>query len=278
MTNPVCYSPTGKPRFCGLNVASKRAQSEEFKLYQDQAKLLTLDEIRKIITAPGRLAAATQFPAKTWIQTQVNNACAGFAAGAALGRTRVRRGLAPVVLSGDFIYANTNGNSDNGALLQDTMAFMQSGGIAPNDTVEIGTWQRRLIPDAAYEAAKRFKAFECFRVAEEIELLTGLARGFCGVVAVQVPRSGYETDSDGRVFATDGVGNHAVAVDDLRIWNGEIEVRSPNSWGTDWGVDGSGWLSWKRHFRTTPKYHAFYLIRSTIDDPNGLNPPQVEAA
>ena len=95
------------------------------------------------------------------------------------------------------------------------------------------------------------------------------------MIAVHVAGSFSSVDSNGRVPATDGVGNHSVSVDDLREFNGELEFDMVNSWGRRFGQEGRGWVSWKRHLRTTSRNHAFYLIRSTIDDPQADNPPVI---
>jgi hypothetical protein len=256
------------PRHCGLNVP--RSKPNKFQLYQDHNSLLTLDQIKQTVTHSTRMSAEELFPAERWIGTQLNNGCNGWAAAGALARASVKRGNKPVILSGDFIYSHINGGSDNGSLLHDAMEFMQTSGICEDSLVKHGTWRKRDIKPEAIENAKRYRAFRCYRVDEEIELLTGLARGYCGVIAVHV-NIRYETDENGTVYATDGPGNHAVCVDDLRLFDGRLQIRSPGSWGLSWGKRGAGWFEWNKSLRTTCKYHDFYLIRSTLDDPQGQN-------
>lgn len=264
---PVSYSREGQPRFTGL--LTPKSKPNRLPLFQDRQKMLTLDEIRKL--AVGRVRSTVRFPAETWIKRQINNGCNGFAAAAALGRARAARGLDPIVLSGDYIYAHINGGTDRGSMLDDAMEFMQKYGIAADSTVKLGTWRKSNISKEANESAKRNIAHECYQVAEEIELLSGLAQGWFGVIAVNVDRN-YETDSNGLVMSGNGAGNHAVAVDDVRVFDNRLQIGSPGSWGLDWGQDGYGWFEWKRHLATSCRNHDFYLIRSTLDDPEGTNP------
>jgi hypothetical protein len=110
---------------------------------------------------------------------------------------------------------------------------------------------------------KRNKAHECYRVETEDELASGLAAGFCGVVAVHATNSYGRLDGRGVSPPASGVGNHAVLVHDVRLSpSGGYEFESANSWGLKWGNRGHNWLTWASHLQSTIKYHAFYLIRS----------------
>lgn len=247
-----------------------------FAAYADAGPMLTRDQAVSILQDPKRVASRVRFQGTKFIWNQGGiGACNGFAGAGALARSRVRRGLAYVKMSGESLYAQINGGKDQGSMLDDGMKALMKNGCSPADLVKWQTYLWKDISQEARAAMARFRAFECYRVDTEEEMLAGLASGFDGVIAVQANNAFMKLDSEGRVTPTDGPGNHAVGVDDVRIRQGKIEFDMFNSWDLTYGVGGRGWVSWERHLRTTSKNHAFYLIRSTTDDPQGDNPPSL---
>ncbi len=246
-------------------------------VFEDTFPLLSEQEILDLITDPKRVPASVQFPANKWIGRQTNNACCGYATAGAGGRIRVRAGLDPVVLSGEYVYCNINGGRDRGAILADGMQFIVNGGSAPVEMVPVGIHLKRDIPQSAIAEAANFKAIEGYVCKTKQALYSGLAIGFVGVIAVHVDRDFSDTDQYGRVPPSDGPGNHAVCVDDLIMLPGSDEptVCSPNSWGVQWGFEGRGRYTWERHLRTTCKYHEFYLLRGTAFNPRFINLPNI---
>ena len=247
-----------------------------FKAYADSKTLMSRSAAIEVIQDKKRTPSRVRFAGVKWIWNQFDiGSCNGFAGAGALARSRVRRGLDYIKLSGESLYAQINGGKDQGSMLDDGMKALMKNGCAPADLVASKTYLWSKVSAEARAAMSRFKAFECYRVDTEDELLIGLASGFDGVIAVEANNQFMKVDADGRVSPTDGNGNHAVGVDDVRIFNGEVEFDMFNSWDLRYGVGGRGWVSWKRHLRTTSHKHAFYLIRSTLDDPKGENPPEL---
>lgn len=245
-----------------------------FKAYADSKSLMSRSAAIDVLQDKKRVPSRVRFAGVKWIWNQgLRGACNGFAGAGALARARVRRGLEYVKMSGESLYAQINGDQDQGSMLDDGMTALQKNGCSPADLVKWQTYLWRDISKEARAAMARFKAWECYRVDTEDELLIGLASGFEGVVAVEANNQFMRVDADGRVSPTDGNGNHAVGVDDVRIFNGKAEFDMFNSWDLTYGVGGRGWISWERHLRTTSHRHAFYLIRSTLDDPKAENPP-----
>jgi len=248
-----------------------------FEAYADSQPMFTRAQLEEIYGDPKRTKARVLFDAKQYIKSQGKlGSCNGYAGAKSLEKARVKRGLPHIALSGEGLYAQINGGQDHGSLLDKGMQALCDNGIPPEEMVahEEFLWSR--VSSEAKDACKRFKAFECYRADSEDELSSGLAAGFLGVIAVHVTNGFTTLDSAGRVTPTDGPGNHAVGVDDFRIFNGNIEYDMVNSWGLTYGEQGRGWVSWTRHLRTTSRNHAFYLIRSTMDDPNGVNPPPLK--
>jgi hypothetical protein len=252
---------------------------ETFSAYADapMAKMFTKDERLGILNHKPRTPARILFPAADYIRNQGGRgSCNGYAGAHTLEKARVKAGRKRVRLSGEGLYAQINGGRDGGSMLDRGMKAMTEAGVPPEALVphEEYLWNR--ISSEAKAAMARFKALECYRVDTEDELASGLCAGFLGVIAVHVARGFESIDADGVVGRTDGPGNHAVGVDDIRFHNGEWQFDMVNSWGRRYGDDGRGWVSWNRHLRTTSRYHAFYLVRGSIDDPEGDNPPELQ--
>lgn len=262
----------------GLLVPESRPLT--FPAYADSGQpMYTRDQKIALINDPKRMKAQTWFPNSVYIKSQGGRgSCNGYAGAKALERARVKRGLKHVPLSGEGLYAQINGQRDAGSMLDDGMKALVEKGVPPESMVPHQEYLWRNISAEARAAMPRFKALECYRVDTSDELESGLCAGFVGVIAVHANNAFNRLDGDARVSPTDGPGNHAVGVDDIRIHsNGEFEFDMFNSWGLRYGREGRGWVSWSRHLRTTSRYHAFYLIRSTNDDPQGDNPPEVAA-
>lgn len=267
-------TPSGE-FYLGLQMPTERPMG--FPAFAESGLLYSRKEIQDVLTDHRRVAARQVFTGQEWIKNQRRrSSCNGFAGAKALERARVKRGEKHVALSGEGLYAQINRNLDQGSLLEDGMKKMQDFGIPPESMVPSEEFLWSKISDEAKQAAARFKALECYRVDTEEELASGLAAGFVGVVAVHANNDFMKLDSNGRVFPTDGPGNHAVGVDDVRLFGDEYEFDMFNSWGEQYGQGGRGWISWKRHLKTPVRYHAFYLIRSSIDDPQGTNPPKLK--
>lgn len=241
---------------------------------------LDTQDIREMLDEPGRQPSRLRFPSQQWIRSQGNRgSCNGYACAWALARARVSVGLPFVPLSGEFVYAAINGGRDMGSRLQPGMDWIQASGAAPEDMVPRLEYLWRRISNEAKEAAKRFRGFEAYAAPTEMDLASGLALGFVGVVAVHFSNSMQRVDASGVAGRSNGVGNHSVGVDDLRYRNGRFEFDYFNSHGLRYGQDGKAWLTWDDHFQQTTRYHQFFLIRAALDDPyDDFEPPKPQVA
>lgn len=262
--------PDGKPLGLGLIVQEERPTGVFANCMADPAmRMLTRAEVEKITTDVRRTPGRKQFD-KSWIRNQGGRgSCNGYAGAKALERARVLRGQRYVALSGEGLYAQINDGRDQGSMLDRGMKALTESGVPPESMVprEEYLWNR--ISSEAKENRSRFKAIEAYEVDDEDQLASGLALGFVGVVAVHFTGAMQRLDGNGVAGGGHGPGNHAVGVDDVHVRNGKYEFDFFNSHGVSYGQDGRAWLTWERHFKTTIEYHAFYLIRSTIDDPKG---------
>ena len=259
---------TGDFRVFGLTEYSK---TSSLPMYASAGPMFSKAEIEESITDSFWVRAAQVF-GDEWIKDQDGiGACAGYAAASALERARARRGLEYVELSGDAIYAAVNGGRDQGSGLENNMRWLRDNGIPPAAGIPRHEYRKNRIPAESYVQGKRFRGFECYALNSEIELASAIVGGYSAVIAVHAGNGG--RSPDGLIDWSNGPGNHSVVCDDMRLRNNVWEFQIANSWGLRWGEAGRGWLRWANHMSNPVKSHLFYAIRSTIDDPNGDNPP-----
>lgn len=270
--NDILILPDGSMVGTGLQIPVSLSTS--FPLYESSGPMLTdakIEEIAKSETARGR----DRFD-ESWIGNQRDKgSCNGWAGAKALQRARVRRGLPRVNLSGAYLYSLINGGRDNGSMLDDGMAAIQSRGVATEETVP---WDR--IYPSQYDRAKADaeavsnKGFECYAVRTREALFSALALGFDCVVAVHADNGFMQVDADQVSGGGNGPGNHAVLCDGL-YWSprrNRVVGDGVNSWGVSFGARGRMGLDWNAHFAPTTNYHLLYAIRSTTDGGDSFPP------
>lgn len=255
--------------FTGCQVPERKPQ--RLALYEDSQPMLSVEEIRELVSSENRTPARKRFPADKWIRSQGSRgSCNGYAGAWALSRARVMAGLDFVALSGEFLYSMINGGRDSGSMLDDGMKAIQERGVAREELVRHESYLWSQMSEQARQDANRFKAFEAYRVDSELGLASGLALGFIGVVAVHASNS-WSSLNGGISRRSLGPGNHAVVCQDV-AFNGRLLFDIANSWGRSWGSDGHTWNTWDDHLVEPNKYHDFYLIRGVTDDPEGNSP------
>jgi len=258
----------GERRCLGLTELS---QVTSLPMYVSAGPMFTKEQINEAITDSFWVKAAAVF-GDTWIKDQDGiGACAGYAAASALERAHARRGLPFIELSGDGIYAAVNRGVDQGSGLENNMVWLRDNGIPPAALVPRHEYRKSRIQAVAYEVAKRYRGFETYALKSELEMASAIVGGFSVVIACHAGNGG--RSPDGLIDWSNGVGNHSVVMDDMRLRNNTWEFQIANSWGLKWGDRGRGWLRWANHLSNPVKNHMFYAVRSTIDDPEGDNPP-----
>jgi hypothetical protein len=259
------------------NLVGEDPSIDGLKGFADTIGVLSKDAIAKILNEPSRKAGRDRWEAVVWIKNQGRRgSCNAYACASLLEKTRVIRGQQNVKLGPEWLYAQINGGRDRGSLLKDGIQAMERLGVPRSELVPYESYLRSQQKAEATEDAKRFRILkdEYFGISSEEELATALAMNFMCLVACHVTNAWMKLDSDGVVGATDGVGNHAIHLDDVRISStGEYQFDHAGSWGTRYGQSGRGWTTWRRHYKTTVRYHQFVAVRSTIDDPLGTQLP-----
>ena len=236
-----------------------------------QSEMMTLAQIRAaLVPFNGRsmYGRRERFAGAKYIRNQRDHgSCNGFSTAAVLSRARELRGEPYVCLSGADAYSQMNDGRDNGSVLSEGLERVLPNGIAPEEMVPWNQIYTHQISSAAKAARARFRGFAAYAVDTEEELATGLLLGDVGVVAVHATNAFNAEDSDGVNRGGNGVGNHSVGVQDVRMMpDGTLLYDMLNSWDVSWCDGGYTWLSFGRHFRETIKHHRFWLLRSTGDD------------
>lgn len=202
--------------------------------------------------------------------------CNAAAAVGALRRARFLRGIDnnnSIQLAWEFLYAQINRGKDNGSLLDEGMVALRDIGVCPLDLqkhpINKHIYKKYYTPED-YRDAALFQARSPFPLDTEEELATLVLSGIgAAVVAVDVNNSFMSLDRDGICGGGNGPGNHAVGVDDVDIIDGELAFDMFNSWDLSYGQDGRAYLTWKKHFYKTVKYHRYYAVMASNDGTGG---------
>lgn len=248
-----------------------------------RTQMMTLDQVRAVLAEKPGLPLYNRrqrFAGSKYIRNQRDKgSCNGFSTAGVMSRMRELRGEPYVCLSGADAYSQMNGGRDNGSILADAMDKVLPTGIAPEDMVPWDHIYTHQISAEAKAARARFRGFKAYAADTEEELVTGIALGHMAVIAVHADNNYGRTDGDGVSYMGNGVGNHSVGADDLKLLSdGTICIDDPNSWGVEFGDGGRVWLTWRRHLQQTVKYHRFWLLVSTTDDEQDDSvPPAVKA-
>lgn len=262
------FDSNGERVGTGLKMPAHRP--ETFAPFRLSVGAKTAQQIIELIKA--RVTPATEwFPAQQWIRNQgQRSSCNGWAAAGALRRAIFKAGGKDVPLSGADLYSQINGDRDAGSMLDDGMHALLNPGCAPESMVDPMIYKSSQIGMEAKRQRANFRAGECHRVDDELELAAGLAMGYIGVIAVHYQANYNRLDGNGVSAPCPGPGNHAVGVEDVRWRNGRFEFGEFNSHGLGSGNQGRRWLTWRDHLAQTSKYHAFYLIRAAKINPEEI--------
>jgi hypothetical protein len=255
------------------------SKNTQFPLFAASVVLYSMDEARKAVESD-EFAFGRKLFDSTWVTYQNGfGSCAAYGGSSALAKARVLRGLPRVDLSGDYLYSLVNGGRDQGSLLERNMKAIVDNGVCKRETVKLGEiYRNKYDTKKADEEAARFKGFKLHAVPDEQSVVTALARRIPVVMAIHVNGSWRNFDRDDVLAPCNGPGNHCEHLDDIKYdtKRGCFLFRKATSHGKDYSGDGYCWTTWKDHYRVSSQNHMFYAVASTLDDPQGDNPPEVQ--
>ena len=175
------------------------------------------------------------------------------------------------LLSATFIYGNINGGRDDGAQVSQAMQAIVKWGTCLDSQVPETMIYAKDFPADAYETAKRFKAFEVYRLRNFDELCTALTLGFPCASGIAVGNNFMQSrlNHDGIAPLPDQiVGGHCLAHLGLKKISGQWVVQTVNSWSTRWGINGWCYLqegAWNAKYGFP--FDAF-MVYTINEDPN----------
>lgn len=212
-----------------------------------------------------------------WIKDQKQfGSCNGWATSTVQEKERFLNGQLHVELSGSSVYAMINGGQDNGSQLHDGQEEIINTGALPASVSSADQIYKNQYSAETWKNAARFRAQEAFVIEDELDLQTALMNGFMPVVAVHVDNGFNSVGVDGVSRGGQGPGNHSIHLDGLK-WSDKLGCWCydlVNSWGSSWNDQGRIFITWDKHLKVTRQYHEFYAVRGSVDDPQGINPPQ----
>lgn len=236
--------------------------------------LLTDSEIRDIART-GRLDGNKLFGFKFGDNQRSKGSCNGQATRGGVETARVRRGEPAELLSGAYAYSLMNGGRDNGSALAAGLVVCRDRGICRRSVVPgwDQIYRNQYNTTAADQDALQFKGFLPYPAVTMQGYWTGLALGFDGICAVHAGGNFDRVNSAGVAGVDNGSGNHAVRCDGI-LWDDNLGPigTGVNSWGEGYGKGGRMGLH-TGHFNQTFRYHQFWILPSTIDNPNDAHKP-----
>ena len=222
------------PPGCGTGLIQECREPPPRSLSVEQAgiKVVPIDQWPERIA---ELNAAKAWPnSHVWTVFNQGNigSCASEAICGAMQALRSQEGQQKVTFNPYGLYGRVNGGRDAGSTLQDNLSFVQRYGCFPESIWPRSKgWQAQ--PSAeAYEAAKAYRLQEVVQVRSREEFGSALLAG----LPVYFGYPGHA------IFAVE-------LIDQNRFWY-------VNSWGTNWGQQGRGTLS----FSQVAWYYGAYAI------------------
>ena len=202
---------------------------------------------------PASFALDAKMPA-IWDQGS-EGSCTAFSADALVVADLIRRGMPEVRLSEQFTYYNTRllehtQNSDSGAECRDVYKAYSKYGYCLDATYPyLGSTVTEIPTGAAYTEGRTHLVNPTIyaRVPQNLDMLkAAIAAGYpvnCGmdvfaeIDSAQAAKTGILTMPNRRERP---IGGHAIA---YIGWDDKSQmIRWRNSWGSDWGDRGNGWL------------------------------------
>lgn len=147
-------------------------------------------------------------------------------------------------ISPAFIYAMINGGRDGGANMYQSLKALLDIGAALEELVPDNQIFKRMISEAAYEQAKRFRLSKATRIQTFRQILSELTFGNLCSGGITVDSNFMNFVNDNGVIRRGGrkVGGHAITFIGTKRFNGIWKVKFVNSWAESYGLRGYGYL------------------------------------
>jgi C1A family cysteine protease len=223
---------------------------------------------------------AASFPIQeidfSWFKNRImnqgaTNSCVGHGSIAAMETSYKQAGNVATEFSPYFTYAQINNGYDDGANIIAALKSLENIGAAPLADIPKGAMYKKQMPKQAYEDAARFKLTKAFECESFEDILQALVLGFPVVFGIDVGNNFSSVDANGvPPIRFRSAGGHCMCAVGIKKnptygWT----IRTQNSWGTNFGINGYCYLT-KDHFANND-YGAF-AVQSIMDDPLDKDP------
>ncbi len=202
--------------------------------------------------------------------------CTGHGSVAAFTFSWLLSGQPARVFSPTSVYAHINNGVDQGAQVSDALTALEQYGTCLQSQFGENEIFMSQMPAAAQQTALRFRVGTAYKINSWDELGTAITQGLVVVSGLAVGQNFSNLDSNGVVPLPDTViGGHCMASYGLKQINGVWVVKTRNSWGTSWGLNGDCYLQQGIY---DPQYgfpFDAFAIGGVIDDPQSPDDPPV---
>lgn len=174
------------------------------------------------------------------------------------------------------VYARINGGQDKGAQVHDALlALQQDGTCFMSQFGENDIFLSQMSTDAA-QTALRFRVGAAYKINSWAEMCSAISQGLVVVSGFAVGQNFSNVDANGVCPLPDQIaGGHCMAHFGLKQINGVWMVRSRNSWGPTWALNGECYL---QQNAWNPMYgfpFDAYAIGGVLTDPQDPNDPPI---
>ncbi len=198
-----------------------------------------------------------------WDQGQIG-ACGGFGACRQFAIAHRLAGHAPRKFSPWFVYASVNGGFDRGSVVSDLMETIQANGVCLDEQVPNGEFLLSRIGAEARKTARRFRARECYALANFDEACTAWQLGCAVGIGIDVGTR-FQPDAEGFLPDQRGqAGGHYMGTEGMLFARGQWWLIVANSWTAKWGKNGYCFLP--ESYLTNAWFEGF-AVRDVTDDP-----------
>lgn len=199
------------------------------------------------------------------------SSCVGHAAATVATVAWMQRGEKVTEFSPGFVYAQINGDRDEGAVVSDAALELAKTGVCLMSEVPEGVIYRRQIPQSAYATAQRYRLSTWHHCPDFDSIGTALAIGLPLVGGFLLGNNFMQPGPNGIAPVPDQVvGGHAIALLGLKRINGRWVIKFQNSWTAQWGLRGYGYLGEEFVRYTMQRYGGrldAFAVESMLDDP-----------
>ena len=169
-----------------------------------------------------------------------------------------------------FTYGLINGGRDAGAMISSGLMALKKYGAAPKGILSPGQMYQQQFTQQVYNEAARFKLAMAFKCNTFDEICQAINLGFCCPLGIMVGDNFSNVDSEGiSPLRTRGGGGHCILGVGLKRhprygWL----IKTQNSWGTRFGINGFSYLRREHFSQMAPDAFA---IQTVFDDPKDTN-------